>query len=306
MQVLVSNIMMINENNRFDVLLREKGIEPLWPEVNQFMPEAQCLEFAGRVDGWLAGDDQITEAVLQAYLPRLKVISKWGTGVDSIDLEAAQRMNVPVCNSPGAFREAVSEYAIGLLLAATRRLARTDRMIREGHWPKGRFIGMTGKTMGIVGYGAIGQGVSQRARGLGMNVIAHDPNLMGAADDTPIVSFDTLLDQADVICLCCNQTEENYHLINADSLSNAKDQVILCNVARGGLVDETALVAALESGKVAAAALDVFEEEPLPPDHPLLNFENVTVSSHNANSTVQAIEYVHDNTLKNLYRYLGV
>lgn len=306
MHVLVSNIMMINEKDRFDAVLREKGLVPIWPDVNQFMSERQCMKYAGEVDGWLAGDDQITEAVLQAFLPRLKVISKWGTGVDSIDLEAAVRLNVPVCNSPGAFRDAVSEYAIGLLLAATRRLARTDRMVREGFWPKGRFPGMTGKTMGVVGYGAIGQGVGQRARGLGMKVIAHDPHVHSVEDGAEIVSFSELLDQADVICLCCNQTAENYHLINADTLARARDQVVLCNVARGGLIDEVALVAALESGKVGAAALDVFEQEPLPVEHPLLKFENVAVSSHNANSTIQAIEYVHENTLQNLFRELGV
>ncbi|KUP93563.1 phosphoglycerate dehydrogenase [Tritonibacter horizontis] len=306
MNVLVSNIMMINERDRFDAILREKGLTPIWPEVNQFMDEAQCLEFAGEVDGWLAGDDQITEAVLKAYLPRLKVISKWGTGIDSIDLAAAKALGVPICNSPGAFRDAVSEYAIGLLLAATRQLARTDRMIRQGAWPKGRFPGMTGKTMGVVGYGAIGQGVGQRARGLGMEVIAHDPYMQTAPDGAPVVSFDTLLEQADVICLCCNQTAENYHLINAQTLDRARDGVILCNVARGGLVDETALVAALQSGKVAAAALDVFEVEPLPTDHPLLGFDTVAVSSHNANSTVQAIEYVHGNTLDNLFKHLQI
>lgn len=305
MKVLVSNIMMINERDRFDAILRERGLTPIWPEVNQFMDEAQCLEFAGEIDGWLAGDDKITETVLKAFLPRLKVISKWGTGIDSIDLTAAKALDVPVCNSPGAFRDAVSEYAIGLLLAATRRLARTDRMIRQGDWPKGRFPGMTGKTMGVVGYGAIGQGVGQRARGLGMDVIAHDPYMTEAPDGASVVSFDALLEQADVICLCCNQTADNYHLINAETLDRARDGVILCNVARGGLVDETALVAALETGKVAAAALDVFEVEPLPTDHPLLRFENVAVSSHNANSTVQAIEYVHGNTLDNLFKHLS-
>lgn len=310
MNVLVSNIMMINERDRFDAILRDKGLTPIWPEVNQFMDAAQCLEYAGQIDGWLAGDDQITRPVLEAFLPRLKVISKWGTGIDSIDLDAAKDLGVPVCNSPGAFRDAVSEYAIGLLLAATRRLARTDRMIRQGEWPKGRFPGMTGKTMGVVGYGAIGQGVGQRARGLGMAVVANDPfmakTLDQAPDGAPLVTFDALLEQADVICLCCNQTEENYHLINADTLARARDGVILCNVARGGLVDETALVAALSSGKVAAAALDVFEVEPLPADHPLFGFENVALSSHNANSTVQAIEYVHGNTLDNLFKHLGL
>ncbi len=310
MKVLVSNIMMLNEQDRFDAILRDRGITPIWPEVNQFMDEAQCLAFAGEVDGWLAGDDKITETVLKAFLPRLKVISKWGTGIDSIDLKAAKDLGVPVCNSPGAFRDAVSEYAIGLLLAATRRLARTDRMIRQGEWPKGRFPGMTGKTMGVIGYGAIGQGVGQRARGLGMEVIANDPFMAETLDVAPdgaaLVTFEALLEHADVICLCCNQTAENYHLISADTLARARDGVILCNVARGGLVDEAALIAALKSGKVAAAALDVFEVEPLPTDHPLLSFENVAVSSHNANSTVQAIEYVHENTLNNLWKHLEV
>lgn len=305
MRVLVSNIMMINDKDRFDAILKSKSLTPIWPNVNQFMSEAQCLSFAGDIDGWLAGDDQITETVLKACLPQLKVISKWGTGIDSIDLDAARRLGVPIYNSPGAFRDAVSEYAIGLLLAATRRLALTDRMIRSGQWPKGRFAGMTGKTMGVVGYGAIGQGVGQRARGLGMAVVAHDPHLNEVPDGTELLSFDSLLSQADVICLCCNQTLDNYHLINAETLSRARDEVIICNVARGGLVDEKALVAALRSGKVAAAALDVFETEPLPSDHPLLSFDNVAVSSHNANSTVQAIEYVHENTLNNLLKHLN-
>lgn len=306
MKVLVSNIMMINERERFDTLLRERNLEPIWPQVNQFMGEAQCLSLVGQFDGWLAGDDQVTEAVLKACLPRLKVISKWGTGIDSIDLVAAKRLGIPVCNSPGAFREAVSEYAFGLLLGATRRLACTDRMVRQGIWPKGRFPGLAGKTMGVVGYGAIGQGVGQRARGFGMSVIAHDPYLAKTPDETPLATFDEILAEADVITLCCNLTAENRHLINSESLTKARDGVIICNVARGGLIDERALVDALRLGKVGAAALDVFEVEPLPMDHPLLEFDNVSLSSHNANSTIEAIEYVHRNTLDNLYRHLGV
>lgn len=304
MQVLISNIMMINERDRFDAELRARGVEPIWPEVNQFMDEDQCLALAGSFDGWLAGDDKITERVMTACLPRLKVISKWGTGIDSIDLAAARRLGVPVCNSPGAFRDAVSEYAIGLLLTATRRLARTDRTIRSGGWPKGRFPGMTGRTMGVIGYGAIGQGVGQRARGLGMAVVAHDPYMTETPDGTELLDFDALLERADVICLCCNQTAANYHLLDAGAFARARDGLIVVNVARGGLIDEAALVAALEAGKIEAAALDVFEAEPLPEDHSLRSFENVVLSSHNANSTIEAIEHVHANTLANLFKYL--
>jgi D-3-phosphoglycerate dehydrogenase / 2-oxoglutarate reductase len=304
MKVLVSNIMMLKERDRFDALLRERGLEPVWPLVQQFMNEAECLSYAGNFDGWLAGDDRITAKVIESCLPRLKVISKWGTGIDSIDLEAARRLNVPVCNSPGAFRDAVSEYAIGMLLAATRRIALADRQVRQGDWPKAAFFGLNEKKMGVVGYGAIGQGVGQRARGLGMSVIAHDPYAKVPSDGTPLVPFAQLLIEADVIALCCNQTELNYHLINAESIAKAKDGFVLCNVARGGLVDETALIAGLRSGKVGAAALDVFEVEPLPGDSPLREFDNVVLSSHNANSTHEAIEYVHANTIDNLFKYL--
>lgn len=305
MKVLVSNIMMLNERDRFDALLRTRGVEPVWPVVNQFMDEAQCLSHAGTVDGWLAGDDRITRAVIEAFLPRLKVISKWGTGVDSIDLAAARDLGVPVCNSPGAFRDAVGEYAIGLLLAASRRIALNDRRVRAGLWPKGRYLGLTGRTMGVIGYGAIGQGVCQRARGLGMTVIAHDPYQTAAPDGTELVDFHALLARADVICLCCNLTAQNYHLLDAAAFAAMRDDVMVVNVARGGLIDEAALLAALRAGKVSAVALDVFETEPVRADHPLLAEEAVVVSSHNANSTVQAIEAVHANTLENLFRHLA-
>lgn len=306
MKVLVSNIMMLNERDRFDAALRGRGLEPLWPAVGQFMDEAQCLALAGGFDGWLAGDDRITRRVIAACLPRLRVISKWGTGIDSIDLAAARELGVPVCNSPGAFRDAVGEYAIGMLLAASRRIALTDRQVRAGGWPKGRYIGMTGKTMGVIGYGAIGQGVGQRARGLGMQVIAHDPYLAASPDGAELVGMPALLARADVICLCCNLTAENHHLLDAAAFAAMREQVIVVNVARGGLIDEAALDRALAAGKVSAAALDVFEAEPLPADHPLLHHPAVVVSSHNANSTIEAIEAVHANTLASLFRHLGV
>lgn len=306
LRVLVSNIMMLNERERFDAALRERGIEPIWPTVNQFMDENQCLEFAGDVDGWLAGDDKISRSVLKAYLPRLKVVSKWGTGIDSIDLAAAKDFGVPICNTPGAFRDAVGEYAIAMLLSASRRIALTDRSIRGGKWPKGRYIGMTGGTMGIIGYGAIGQGVGQRARGLGMSVVAYDPFLDKTPDATELVTFKELIARSNAICLCCNLTEQNYHLLNGEAFGNMRDHVIIVNVARGGLIDEEALANALKTGKVSAAALDVFEEEPISPDHPLLTFDNVVISSHNANSTVQAIELVHNNTLDNLFKHLAL
>ncbi|ODR88362.1 phosphoglycerate dehydrogenase [Sinorhizobium alkalisoli] len=303
--VLVSNVMMLNEKERFDRRLRDMGFEPVWARVNQFLREEECLPFAGQIDGWLAGDDRITEKVIRAYLPRLKVISKWGTGIDSIDLAAAKALGLPICNSPGAFGDAVGEYALGLLLSVTRRIALTDRQIRNGSWPKPRNPGLYGKVIGVIGFGAIGRNVAHRARGMKMDVLAFDPMITDDDKDGTKVTLDELVCRSDVICLCCNLTAENFHLIDAARMAQMKPGVTVINVARGGLIDEVALLENLRTGHVAAAALDVFEDEPLGADHPLLALDNVVVSSHNANSATEAIEAVHENTLQNLARHLG-
>ena len=303
-KVLVSNIMMLNERERFDAILREQGYAPIWPEVSQFMGEAQCLEHAGQIDGWLAGDDQITRAVLEAALPRLKVISKWGTGIDSIDLISAKELGVPVLNSPGAFADAVGECAIGYMLMLMRDLSLIDRQIREGGWPKPRGVSPKGRTLGVVGFGAIGRRIGELGSGMGMEVIFCDPFVsepidFGAVTAMPVSATD-LSQKADVVTLACSLTADNHHLVNKSFLNAMREGSYLINVARGPLVNERDLIAALEAGKLAGAALDVFETEPLPMDSPLRNFDNVILGSHNCNNEVSAVEYVHQNTLDNL------
>jgi len=302
--VLVSNIMMLNERDRFDAILRDQGYTPVWPEVSQFMDEAQCLSHAGDIDGWLAGDDRITRAVMDAALPRLKVISKWGTGIDSIDLAAAKDLGLPVLNSPGAFAGAVGECAIGYMLMLMRDLALIDRQIRAGNWPKPRGVSPKGRTLGVIGFGAIGRRIGELGAGMGMEVIFSDPFMtdpidLGPTTATPQTALD-LAAKADVVALACSLTPDNHHLVNGDFLKAMKDDVYLINVARGPLVKEDDLIAALNAGKLAGAALDVFETEPLPADSPLRGFDNVILGSHNCNNEVSAVEYVHQNTLDNL------
>lgn len=293
-RVLVTNIMMLKEKARFDEEIKKRGYEPVWVDVDQFVNEERCLELVGDIDGWLAGDDQVTRKVLEAALPRLKVIAKWGTGTDSIDKVAAADLGIPVLNAPGAFADAVAECAIGLLLMVSRHLGMIDREIRQGNWPKPQGRELRGSTLGMIGYGAIGRRVGDFASGFGMNVIFHDPFIEGSK------SVETLAEEADVIALACALTPENHHLINADILGRMKPHSILVNVARGPVVDTAALIEALKAGKIAGAGLDVFEDEPLPSDHPLLGFPNVVVSSHNANNGINAVESVHTTTLNNL------
>jgi len=293
-RVLVSNIMMLKEKARFDAELTRRGYSPVWVDVEQFLTESRCLELVGDIDGWLAGDDQITRTVLDKALPRLKVIAKWGTGIDSIDLGAARDLGVPVLNAPGAFADAVAECAIGLTLMVTRNLGMIDRAIRAGQWPKPQGVELRDSSLGMIGYGAIGRRIGEFAAGLGMRVIHHDPFVAGSRPVREVIA------DADVLCLACALTPENRHLINAETLKIMKRDAVLINVARGPLVDTDALVAALAEGRIAGAGLDVFEHEPLPADHRLLQMDNVALSSHNANNGVNAVEAVHARTLENL------
>lgn len=297
-RVLVSNIMMLKERPRFDAALRDMGYDPVWApdhvDYAQFLDEAQCAGLVGNIDGWLAGDDRISRAVLQAALPRLKVIAKWGTGTDSIDRAAAEALGVPVLNSPGAFADAVAEVAIGLILMLTRHLGAIDRAIRAGGWPKPRGVELRGATLGMIGRGAIGGRIAELGQAFGMTVIHHDPFVPGSVAPLEVAAG------SDIVCLACALTPENRHIVDAAFLAAMKPTAILANVARGPLVDEAALVAALRAGTIAGAALDVFEDEPVTRDNPLTCMDNVVLSSHNANNGLRAVEAVHANTLRNL------
>lgn len=306
MKVLVSNIMMLKEKVRFEKALQNKGLTCDFPNVEQFLKEEDLLDLVGSYDAWLAGDDEITEKVLQKALPKLKVISKWGTGIDSIDKEACKKHGVKLFNSPGAFRDAVSEVAMGYIVDLARKITFTDRMVRQGQWPKPVCEGLRNKNLGIIGFGAIGQGLAEKAQGFRMNVLACDPFFKQEADPScKKVSLAELLEHSDYIALACNLAKENYHLLNEAAFRSMKKGVYIINVARGPLIDETALEAALNSGKVAGAALDVFESEP-PHHSKLTHMDQVILGSHNANNTKEAIETVHANTLNNMYSELGI
>jgi D-3-phosphoglycerate dehydrogenase len=308
-RVLVTNIMMLNERERFDREIRDRGYFPVWATVEQYLSEAQCLDLVGDIDGWLAGDDRITRLVLERALPRLKVISKWGTGIDSIDLEAARDLGVPVKNSPAAFAGAVAEVALYFMLSLGRQLVEVDRGVRAGHWPKPQGQELHGRTLGLIGFGAIGRRIGELALAFGMKVIFYDPFVTA---ETPLGgsvahprSVEALAAESDYLCLACSYNKGNHHIVNDALLQKMKPGAFVINVARGPLVDQQALVAALQQGRVAGAGLDVFEIEPLPANDPLMAMSNVILGSHNANNGRAAVEHVHLNTLNNLTAVLG-
>ncbi|NUU03377.1 hydroxyacid dehydrogenase [Herbaspirillum robiniae] len=212
----------------------------------------------------------------------LRVISKHGTGIDTIDSRAAQERGIAVRAAAGANAPAVAEHTWALVFACAKNVVGLDGRMRAGHWDKSthKSLELQGRTIGLVGLGAIGRRVAATALSLGMRVIAHDPYAKEAPAGVQLADLDAVFAQADVLSLHCPLTAENRHMINAQSIARMKDGAILVNTARGGLVDEQALVAALASGKLRAAGLDSFEKEPFAAPHPLQQVGNVVLSPH--------------------------
>jgi D-3-phosphoglycerate dehydrogenase len=273
------------------------------------LSEDELLPLVGDVDGIVCGDDRITARVLDAA-PRLKVIAKWGTGIDSIDLEGARNRGVQVCNTPGAFTDPVADSVLGYVLLFTRRLDAMTSDMREGRWERQPLRAMRECTLGIIGFGNIGRAVARRATAFGMRVLAFDirplPAQLAVEFGVELVAMDRLLSESDFITLHADLRPDSRHLIDAVRLARVRPSAVLINTARGGLVDECALLAALKDGRIAGAALDVFEDEPLPMQHPLRQLPNVYLSPHNANASPSAAERVHANTISNLLRWLEV
>lgn len=276
-------------------------------DVRERLSEEELLPIIGDVDGLICGDDRVTDRVLEAA-PRLKVISKWGTGIDSIDQDAARRRGVAVRNTPNAFSEPVADTAMGYTLLFARQLDRMTAEIRAGRWEKPQLLSLREWTMGVVGVGNCGKAVVRRAAAFGMKLLGHDlvdlPADFVAASGMEMVTLPELLGRADVVTLHTSLGPTSHHLMNDQTLALMKPGAFLINTSRGPVVEEAALVRALASGHLGGAALDVFEVEPLPAASPLRTFTNCHFAPHNANSSPAAAQRVHENTLRNLFTEL--
>ncbi len=308
--VLLSAPYLLPFVERFRPVFAHYGLELLVPEVHERLSEAELLALAGQFDATVCGDDRYTPRVLAACAPRLKVISKWGTGIDSIDRSAAAGLGIAVRNTPNAFTLPVSDSVLGYLLAFARRQPWMDRAMKAGEWQKIPGRSLSECTLGVIGVGNVGKAVLRRARAFGMTLLGNDivpiaPDFLLENHVTSLPLAD-LLAQSDYISLNCDLNPTSHHLINAQTLAQVKPGAVLINTARGPIVDEPALIAALQRGQLAGAALDVFEVEPLPADSPLLRMDNVMLAPHNSNSSPAAWERVHWNTIRNLLESLGI
>jgi D-3-phosphoglycerate dehydrogenase len=296
--------------DRFRPLFQSNGVDLIVAEVVERLSEEELMAYAGKVDGVLCGDDRFSDSVLEAFAPRLKVIVKWGTGIDSIDIEAAARLGVQVCNTPDAFTDPVADSVMGYILAFARSVPWLDRAMKKGHWEKIPGRALRECTLGVVGVGRIGKAVLRRARAFGMQLVGNDIVPIDQAFlwdvGVEMMTLDQLLDHADFVSLNCDLNPTSYHLIDRTAFMKMKPSAVLINTSRGHVIDESAMIDALQEGKIAGAGLDVFEDEPLPNGHPLMSMDHVLLSPHNANSSPSAWKNVHMNSLRQLFQGLGL
>ncbi len=308
--LLLSAPYMIPFIDRFKPVFEHYGLELLLPEVHERLEEDDLLAYAGRFDGTICGDDRFTPRVLQACSPRLKVISKWGTGTDSIDRAACERLGIQLKNTPNAFTIPVADSVLGYILAFARRQPWMDRALKAGHWQKIPGRSLAESTLGVIGVGNIGKAVLRRASAFNMRLLGNDiipiPQNFLLEYNVASVSLSELATEADFISVNCDLNPTSHYLINRDILNLMKPNAVLINTARGPIVNEKDLVEALQKKKIAGAGLDVFEDEPLPAGSPLLNMDNVLLAPHNSNSSPSAWENVHWNSIRNLLIGLSI
>lgn len=308
--VLFTAPYMIPVVDRFRPVFDKYNIDLLIPDVRERMEEADLLQYAGQFDGAISGDDRYTARVIAACTPRLRVISKWGTGIDSIDAEACSRCDVKLRRTLNAFTLPVADSVMSYILAFARRQPWMDKEMKAGRWDKLPGKALNECTLGVIGVGNIGKAVTRRARAFGMKVYGTDiveiDHVFVAETGIEMTSLQALLTNSDFVSVNCDLNSSSYHLINSDTLSLMRSHAVLINTARGPIVEENALVEALHAKYLAGVALDVFEHEPLPLDSPLLQMDNVLLAPHNSNSSPAAWERVHWNTIRNLVEGLGL
>lgn len=286
----------------------EKGISLLTPDVVQTMTEAELMEILPTVEGWIIGDDPATRRVFEAgKAGRLRAAVKWGVGVDNVDFQACKDLGIPITHTPRMFGEEVGSLAVHYLIGLARETFFIDRSVRRGAWPKPSGISLFGKTAALIGFGDIGRAAARQMLAFGLRINVYDPFAQPTGEDRKNFSFHSFpenLENADFVVITCALTPATRHLFNRNNLAKMKDGVRLVNVSRGSIVDEEALIEALKSGKVHSAALDVFENEPLPTDSGLRNFEGCIFGTHNGSNTVDAVRRASKVAMERLFEFL--
>ncbi|MEM7672813.1 MAG: phosphoglycerate dehydrogenase [Verrucomicrobiota bacterium] len=287
-------------------LLASKGYEIV--RARGPLPETKMLGLVGNVDALLCGDDEITEAVMKKSLPRLKVISKYGIGLDRIDLENATTLKIPVTYTPGVNHTSVAEHTFGLMLACSRKIVIEANYVAQGNWKRITGSELFEKTIGLIGFGRIAKEVALRAKAFGMRVIVYNRSWENEYSERfgveRVSEFEALFGASDVISIHIPATPETKALINQETLKMLKPGAIIVNTSRGEIVDKYSIRAALDAGTLAAYASDVLDQEPPPKDHPLLGSPNCILTPHIGSRTQESVVRQANMSIRNLFAVL--
>lgn len=309
MKILVTCPPMLGMIDTFIPYAGERGHELVPAKVTQTLSQDELIECLPHCDGWIIGDDPATHRVFEAGKSgRLKAAVKWGIGVDNVDFAACRDLGIPITNTPNMFGGEVADVAVGYVIGLARQLFFIDHEIRNAYqWPKPPGMSLAGKRVGLIGFGDIGRSVAKRLLAFDMKIIAYDPGIQGDAGLTGVerANWPLRVEEADFLVFTCSLNAHNRHMLNANVLARTQVGVQIVNVARGPLIDEAALIAALQSGHVAAAGLDVFENEPLPADSPLREMPQCIFGSHNGSNTRDAVLRASYEALDKLFGFLG-
>lgn len=293
MRVLVTCPPMLGMLDRLKEHFQNAGLEPFGASVVQALTEDELCAMVSEYDGWIIGDDPATRRVFASgRAGMLKAAVKWGIGTDNIDFDACREFRIPIINTPNMFGAEVADVALGYVIGLARETFTIDREVRAGNWIKPAGISLLNKTVALVGFGDIGQESARRFLACGLKINAYDPAYGETESYKPVqlLNWPERVGEADFLVITCSLNESTKRLINTSTLKLCEQGLRLVNVARGQIVDEVALVNALDSGQVHSAALDVFEDEPLPPNSDLRKHSRCILGSHNASNTVDAVK----------------
>jgi len=287
-------------------LLRSFSTDLVFNPGEKPLSEDELIPLLSDCEGYIAGLDFVTRKVIEKS-SKLKVISRYGAGVDRVDLAAAKEKNVIVCNTPGVNANAVADLVLGMLLCIARKLPMLDRKTKAGEWPRSTGFELEGKTIGILGLGAVGKAVAKRSAGFSMKIMAYDPFInkeYAKANGIIVATFDEVIREADFVSLHLPLMEETKNIINAGIMKTMKKGAVIINAARGGLIDENAAYELLKSGHLGGMGLDAFEAEP-PGASPLFGLDNVVVTPHTGAHTNEATAAMAELSVKNVIDVLS-
>ncbi len=310
MKILLSCPPMLGMLEEFLPLFSAHGWQCEAPPLVQVLSEDELEHYLPECDGWIIGDDPATRRVLTAgRAGRLKAAVKWGIGVDNVDQNAARELGIGFINTPDMFGEEVADYAMAYVTGLARELFFIDRSVRQGGWAKPPGMSLRGKRAGLIGYGNIGQATARRLAVAGMEITVYDPGSAAQAtagtDGHELRVWPEGIEACDFLIFTCALNTSNRHMFSEQVVARCKSSVRIVNVARGPLLDTTAVMAGLHSGHIHSAALDVFEEEPLAADHPLREHPRLIFGSHNASNTVEAVRRTSHKALEEMARLLA-